>query len=734
MQLQDNTLFDKDRYRLIRLLGRGGFSEVWLAEDTKTGLKVALKIYAPGTGLDEDGVRLFSQEFSLVFNFNHGNLLRPSYYDVCERMPYLIMPFCERGSAHKSVGRITENEAWNFLRDVAAGLAYLHAQEPPVIHQDIKPDNVLIDANGQYLITDFGISARARSTLRKSAPKHNTSGGTIAYMAPERFGKDNTPIMASDVWALGATVYELLTGDTPFGEHGGLIQKSGADIPNINSGNYSEELKETVMRCLALEAWDRPTAKQLVEWSGQHLRGEKIQFKQTPNRPEKKDNKPKALKRILLSVAGGIAALFLILFVTGVLSSSDECYRTLRNKGIEACNAENFEEAKTCFEAILNGDSCAVTPSESSRNEIAGWITKCDEAIKEQEETRLKAKDKYDMVWYFVEGLALVKLNDKWGCIDKTGKEVIPVKYDDAFRFSEGFAAVELNDKLGYIDKTGTEVIPLKYDDAFWFAEGLAAVKLNDKWGYIDKTGTEVIPLKYNSAYSFSEGLAPVKLNDKWGCIDKTGTEVIPLKYDDAFRFSEGFAAVELNDKWGYIDKTGTEVIPLKYDDAFRFFEGLAAVKLNDKWGYIDKTGTEVIPLKYDDAFWFAEGLAAVKLNDKWGYIDKTGTEVIPFKYNNAYSPSEGLACVRLNDKWGYLDRTGKEVIPLKYDDAGVFSEGLAAVKLNGKWGFIDRTGKEVIPFKYSYVFDFSDGLAWVEFNGTYIYIDKTGTSVEGRP
>ena len=71
MQLEENILF-ANRYRLERFLGRGGFSEVWLADDTLTSLKVALKVYAPGGGMDEHGVQLFSTEFSLVFNLNHA--------------------------------------------------------------------------------------------------------------------------------------------------------------------------------------------------------------------------------------------------------------------------------------------------------------------------------------------------------------------------------------------------------------------------------------------------------------------------------------------------------------------------------------------------------------------------------------------------------------------------------------------------------------------------------------
>lgn len=259
--LVENTLF-ANRYRLEKRLGEGAFSVVWKATDTKAGnLNVALKIYAPEKGLDENGTKTFSEEFALVFNMSHQNLLTPTYFDDYNGSPYLVLPFCEKGSAMNMVGMSNEDQVLHFMHDVSSALAYLH--ENGVIHQDIKPDNVLIDSTGCYKVTDFGISTKMRSTLRRSVGDKK-GAGTMAYMGPERFSRNPETIKASDIWSLGATVYELMTGDVPFGDIGGGMQKGGAEIPEIQ-GDFPAKMKELVERCLAKETWDRPTADQIRE-------------------------------------------------------------------------------------------------------------------------------------------------------------------------------------------------------------------------------------------------------------------------------------------------------------------------------------------------------------------------------------------------------------------------------------------------------------------------------------
>ena len=241
MALQKGLLFH-NRYLLLEPIGYGASAEVWKAQDTRAdGLIVALKVYAEQAGMDTYGMQNFRHVFASFFNLNHSNLLPPTNYDICEGRPYQVMQYCENGSCSSMAGRMDEKDVIKLLHDVAAGLEYLHDRN--IIHQDIKPDNILLDDNCNYMVTDFGISVRLDG---RGNSADEQSGGTRAYMGPERFSGTN--VCASDVWSLGATAVEMLTGNPPYGEHGGILQTQGEPLPQLPK--LQPEVRDIILDCL----------------------------------------------------------------------------------------------------------------------------------------------------------------------------------------------------------------------------------------------------------------------------------------------------------------------------------------------------------------------------------------------------------------------------------------------------------------------------------------------------
>lgn len=271
-ELFQNGLPFDGHYRLLRLLSaEGGSADVWLAIDLNTiddsnddskATKVVIKIYRPKNIIDIEGEYQFRKEFKQVFGCHHENIIQPTYFSVFEECPYLVLPYCPAGSSELLIGKLTDSEElWKYIFEVSSGLAYLHEHSPRIIHQDIKPANVLIDDNGNYAITDFGISVEMGGT---DCDSDDGSGGTYAYMAPERFVEGTPPMPESDIWALGATLYELVTGDAPYGNDGGSLQKNGVQIPPITQ-DIPGAVKDLIYSCLAYDAKDRPSARRIVD-------------------------------------------------------------------------------------------------------------------------------------------------------------------------------------------------------------------------------------------------------------------------------------------------------------------------------------------------------------------------------------------------------------------------------------------------------------------------------------
>lgn len=275
---KSENLFD-GHYKLLRPLSTdGGTADVWLAIDINTidiqygpdemvhkdedsGMLVAIKIYRPKNTLDIDGEQRFRDEFKIVYECRHENLLQPTNFSVYKGIPYLVLPFCRFGSSEQLIGKqLSNNDIWKLILDVASGLNRLHTNEPPIIHQDIKPANILIDNTKNYAITDFGISSKSGDSHDMYYDGENS--GTLAYMAPERFGDNTEPMAQSDIWAFGATLCEILTGHVPFGEEGGQNQLE-KNLPMPVIPHVSSDIQRLIHACLDKEPGNRPSALKL---------------------------------------------------------------------------------------------------------------------------------------------------------------------------------------------------------------------------------------------------------------------------------------------------------------------------------------------------------------------------------------------------------------------------------------------------------------------------------------
>ena len=287
LQLHPNEKFT-DRYTLVERIGYGGFSEVWKVK-RDSGFLQAVKIFV---NLDMESATMAQEEFERVFNINHQRILKATDYGIYNECPYLAMPYCKNGSALKLVGKLSEQGSAKVIYDIASALEYLHGLENFIIHQDIKPDNFLIDDEGNYMLSDFGISKKLKNRLSirassnrmtqvfDSSKNSHIAGYTPpAYRPPETFDADfdsRKPVKASDIWSLGASIYELATGQLPFQEFGGAVQHNvGVKIPNLPKGKFSKEFNEVLQLCLQKDTWDRPTAGQLKTYAENYLKTKK---------------------------------------------------------------------------------------------------------------------------------------------------------------------------------------------------------------------------------------------------------------------------------------------------------------------------------------------------------------------------------------------------------------------------------------------------------------------------
>jgi eukaryotic-like serine/threonine-protein kinase len=252
-----NMLFD-GRYRIVRKLGSGGMADVYLAEDEELGRRIAIKILNDRHANDESFVERFRREAKNAAGLSHPNIV--SIYDrgEAEGTYYIAMEYLDGRSLKELVvarGPLPISDAIDATRQVLAALRFAHRKG--IVHRDIKPHNVMADADGRLKVTDFGIARAGVSQMTEAG----SIIGTAQYLSPEQ-ARGTAVDQRSDLYSVGVVLYEMLTGTTPFSGESPveIAMKHLSDPPrppSVERPDIPPDLDMIVLRALAKNPDDR---------------------------------------------------------------------------------------------------------------------------------------------------------------------------------------------------------------------------------------------------------------------------------------------------------------------------------------------------------------------------------------------------------------------------------------------------------------------------------------------
>jgi serine/threonine protein kinase len=260
-------------YELVRLLGHGGFAEVYLGKHIYLNTQAAIKVLQRQS--NDEALEKFLQEARIIAGLKHPHIVGVLEFGVEEQRPFLVMPYATHGTLRRCYRRgnaFSPAIILPHIRQIADALYYAH--ERKIIHRDVKPENMLLDGNNTVLLSDFGLALRERSTYHSV---HSTdSAGTTLYMAPEQLkGK---PCAASDQYALGVVMYEWLCGCLPFdGPDISIVVQHLHEPPEPlreHVPTLSTEVEAVVLRALEKDPKQRfASVQELAEAFGEACKG-----------------------------------------------------------------------------------------------------------------------------------------------------------------------------------------------------------------------------------------------------------------------------------------------------------------------------------------------------------------------------------------------------------------------------------------------------------------------------
>ena len=257
------TSLEEGRYEVESVVGRGGMALVYRARDLEGGPAVAVKVLADNLAADPELRRRFGREALLAERLSHPNIVRVLGHGEADGRAYIVLEYVDGQNLAEELdraGRLAPDRVIELGAQAAAGLS--HAHERGLVHRDVKPQNLLLATDGTLKVSDFGIARLVDGTQLTQA---GTVLGTAAYLAPEQAAGEETT-GAADVYALGAVMYELLTGEPPYRastvtELAARRRDGDPPPPSLLAPEVSPELDSLVLCCLLDDPALRPSAR-----------------------------------------------------------------------------------------------------------------------------------------------------------------------------------------------------------------------------------------------------------------------------------------------------------------------------------------------------------------------------------------------------------------------------------------------------------------------------------------
>ncbi len=254
MPLSNGQFLQNNRYRIDGVLGEGGMALIYRGWDTNLNIPVAIK-----ENLDTapEIQRQFMREATILARLSHPNLPRVlDYFSIPEEGQYLVMDFVEGEDLDAMLyrqGPLPETQVLTWIGEVCNALTYLHSQPVPVIHRDIKPANIKIRPDRRAMLVDFGI---AKLYDPEMATTLGARAITPGYSPPEQYGGGRTDAR-SDIYALGATLYNLLTGKAPPESIKRMIRQAELRTPRQINPGISPASEQAILKAMELDAQQR---------------------------------------------------------------------------------------------------------------------------------------------------------------------------------------------------------------------------------------------------------------------------------------------------------------------------------------------------------------------------------------------------------------------------------------------------------------------------------------------